>query len=80
MAARIAPFETFFEHNARITSNEPYNEAFLGRCRREALRYDKMDKILRDISLSDLQKSIPLHFQGKVFDGISFVDVLRDQH
>jgi hypothetical protein len=70
-----APFETFGDHYTRSISEEPFNDAFLDECRKAALRYDKDDIFLRGIRLSDLQKAVPLHFRGKVFDGMSFVFV-----
>jgi hypothetical protein len=71
-----APFETFFDHRLRDESGEPYNAVFLDACREAALRYAQEDKFLRDVLLSDLWRCIPLHFRGRVFDGISFVDVV----
>lgn len=67
----MAPFETFEQHRAR-SSGVPYNDAFLAQCRDAAVRYDKEDAFLRGSLLRDLQKSVPVHFRGKVFDGISF--------
>lgn len=75
MAIVMAPFETFEQHRLRSISDEPYNEEFLIACRNKAIEYDKEDLFLRGILLSDLQKSIPLHFRGKIFDGISFIFV-----
>jgi hypothetical protein len=71
---RIAPFETFWEHRTREESGVPYNAAFIGRCREKAVEYDKMDKILRPSLLRDLEKCVPMHYRGKVFNGISNFD------
>ena len=68
---RMAPFETFREHGERENSESPYNEAFINRCREKALEYDKEDKFLGPSLLRDLVKCVPLHFRGKVFDGIA---------
>lgn len=70
----MAPFETFWEHGIRAESGEPYNEAFIKRCREEALKYDKMDEFLRPSLLRDLKKCIPFHYRSKVFDGIASFD------
>lgn len=70
----LAPFETFEEHSKREACDEPYNEAFIDRCREKALEYDQMDKFLRPSLLRDLKKCVPLHYRGKVFDGISSFD------
>ena len=70
-----APFETFQQHYIRSISDEPFSDAFLVECRKAAIRYDKEDKFLRGSLLSDLQRAVPVHFRGKVFDGISFVYV-----
>jgi hypothetical protein len=70
----MAPFETFAEHAARSHSESPYGDAFITRCRSKALEYAKEDAFLRGTLLSDLKKCIPLHFQGKVFEGISFIN------
>lgn len=67
----MAPFETFREHGEREKSGVPYNEAFMQRCREKALEYDKLDAFLRGPLLRDLRKCVPLHYRGKVFDGIS---------
>jgi hypothetical protein len=74
VTAMMAPFETFAEHYQREQSGEPYNEAFIKRCRKEALKYDKMDVFLRSSLLCSLEKCVPLHYRGKVFDGISSFD------
>lgn len=68
----LAPFETFAEHAERKKSAAPYNDAFINRCREKALEYDKLDEFLRPSLLEDLKKCVPLHYRGKVFDGISF--------
>lgn len=73
MAITKAPFETFRAHAEREAMEAPYNESFLAECRVKALEYDKEDVFLRGPLLTDLEKAIPLHFRGKVFDGISFV-------
>ena len=75
MAIRKAPFETFPAYDDRSKLESPYNDIFLAECRKKALEYNKEDVFLRGILLSDLQRAIPLHFRGKVFDGISFVFV-----
>lgn len=67
----MAPFETFAEHREREQSGEPYNEAFIKRCREKALEYDKEDEFLRPSLLRDLKKCEPIHYRGRVFDGIS---------
>ena len=73
MAITKAPFETFRSYDDRCALEEPYNDTFLAECRRKALEYDKEDKFLRGPLLTDLERSIPLHFRGKVLEGISFV-------
>lgn len=72
MSVLISPFETFCEHEARSRSDSPYDEAFLARCRAAAVRYDKEDVFLRGSLLDCLWRSVPVHFRGEVFDGISF--------
>jgi hypothetical protein len=72
MKVRMAGFETFGEHADREKSDEPYSEAFIRRCREKALEYDKEDKFLRPALLQDLQLCVPLHFRGRVFEGISY--------
>lgn len=72
MAVTQAPFETFTEYNDRVGTGEPYNEDFLSRCRDKAKEYDREDVFLRGSLLRDLQKSIPIHYRSRVFDGISF--------
>lgn len=72
--AQIAPFETFSEHSEREASGVPYNDAFIERCREKALKYDKMNRILRSSLLRDLKKCVPVHYRGKVFNGISSFD------
>ena len=74
MMAKMAPFETFREYGERELSGEPYNEAFINRCREEALEYDKMDEFLRPILLRDLKKCVPVHYRNKVFNGIPNFD------
>ena len=74
VTATMAPFETFAEHYEREQSGEPYNEAFIKRCREKALEYDKMDEFLRPSLLRDLKRCVPVHYRGKVFDGISGFD------
>lgn len=69
-----APFETFREHAEREASGEPYNEAFINCCRGKALEYDKLDVVLRAPLLRELKKCVPLHYQGKVFNGIASFD------
>jgi len=71
-APRMAPFETFLQHRLRCESGTPYNEAFLTECRAAAVRYANEDEFLRDSLLVDIWRSVPVHFRGKVFDGISF--------
>ena len=75
MAITQAPFETFPAYAERSGLESPYNDTFLADCRKKALEYDKEDVFLRGILLSDLQRAVPLHFRGKVFDGISFIFV-----
>ena len=70
----MAPFETFREHADRERSDEPYNEAFIMRCREKAIEYDKLDEVLRPSLLRDLKKCVPFHYRQKVFDGISSLD------
>jgi hypothetical protein len=70
-----APFETFAAHADRSELESPYNETFIAECRRKALEYDKEDVFLRGSLLSSLQPAIPMHYRGKVFEGISFVFV-----
>ena len=68
----MAPFETFADHSKRERSSEPYNAAFIKRCREKALEYDHDDcKALRAGNLQDLYRCVPFHFRGKVFDGIT---------
>ncbi len=69
-SVRMAPFETFAEHDERARSEAPYNEAFINRCRAKALEYDQLDQILRAGLLQELEQCIPLHYRAKVFDGI----------
>ena len=73
MAITKAPFETFGAYEDRAALESPYNESFLAECRNKAIEYSKEDIFLRGPLLTDLEKAIPLHFRGKVFDGISFV-------
>lgn len=73
---RSAGWETFEEHRIRSISDEPYSDHFLTKCREKALEYDKKDIFLRGIQLSDLEKCVPMHYRGKVFDGISWVRVI----
>lgn len=72
--AYIAPFETFKEHAEREACGQIYNETFITRCREKALEYDKLDKYLRPALLRELKKSIPMHYRGKVFDGMVSFD------
>lgn len=66
----LAPFETFAEHAEREKSGEPYNDAFIKRCRAKALEYDLEDVFLRPSLLKELKKCIPFHRRAEVFDGI----------
>jgi hypothetical protein len=70
----MAPFETFPEHYERERSGQPYSEAFIQRCREKALEYDKLDEFLRPSLLRDLKICVPLHYRGKVFDGLRSFD------
>lgn len=72
MAITKAPFETFGAYADRSAMEAPYNATFLAECRIKALEYDKEDIFLRGSLLTDLEKAIPNHFRGQVFDGISF--------
>jgi len=72
--AYMAPFETFRDHGVRERSSQPYNDAFINRCREKALEYNKLCKFLRPPLLRDLKKSVPFHYQGKVFEGIANFD------
>jgi hypothetical protein len=69
--ATKAPFETFREYGEREESGEPYNEAFIERCRAKALEYDKFDPVLRAGLLQELKKCVPIHYRIRVFDGIA---------
>ena len=72
-----APFETFAAHEDRKNMECPYNDTFIAECRKKAIEYNQEDVFLRDSLLSDLQQAVPLHYRGKVFDGISFCDVYQ---
>ena len=74
MRILMAPFETFREHGEREESGEPYNNVFIQRCRKKALEYDKLDEFLRPSLLRDLKKCVPMHYRGKVFEGIASFD------
>lgn len=63
----IAPFETFSEHAVRSASDEPYNDAFINRCRDKYIEYSTSDKFVRPQLLSDLMASVPYHFRARVF-------------
>lgn len=74
--ATKAPFETFVDFDQRAASEAPYGEAFIAKCREKALEYDKADFAgLRCCLLSDLMQAVPMHYRGRVFDGISFTFV-----
>lgn len=75
MGVTKAPFETFPDFADREAMESPYNEEFLAKCRAKAMEYDKEDIFLRGDLLSALQRSVPHHFRGMVFDGISFTYV-----
>lgn len=62
-----APFETFAEHAHRAESNEPYNDAFIKRCRDKYVEYLTEDKIIRPSLLHDLYIVVPYHFRNRVF-------------
>jgi len=72
MGITQAPFETFPEYDIRSNSDSPYDQKFISRCREKALEYSLKDKFLRVSLLSSLMISIPMHYRGIVFDGISF--------
>ena len=74
MGIMMAPFETFREHGEREDSGVPYNDAFIQRCRDKALEYDKLDPVLRNFLLRGLKTCVPMHYRGKVFDGVSSFD------
>lgn len=63
----IAPFETFTDYRIRATSENPYDDAFINRCREKALEYDgRCGGLLSDL----LKNCVPPQFRGKVFNGI----------
>jgi hypothetical protein len=66
----MAPFETFYEHDIRSKSDEPYSDEFIARCRTKASEYDKGDRFVRPSLLRSLKENVPMHFRDKVFDGI----------
>ncbi|HZK57539.1 MAG TPA: hypothetical protein VFD17_04425 [Clostridia bacterium] len=66
----MAPFETFEEHGNRARSETPYNDEFIKRCRKEALRYSEMSDFLGPPNLKALVPCIPFHYRKIVFEGI----------
>ena len=70
MLIKMAPFETFREHGERASSEEPYSNEFINKCREKALEYDKERPMLRRALLLSLQECIPRHFKEEVFGGI----------
>ena len=72
-----APFETFREYETRLKSGEPYNKIFIQKCRAKALEYDKFDPVLRAGLLQELKRGVPVHYRGKVFDGMADFDYRR---
>lgn len=70
MPITMAPFETFGEHAARASSEDPFSDEFVAKCREKALEYDKERPILRNALLIDLQQCVPRHFKEEIFRDI----------
>ena len=69
----MAPFETFWEHGERANSEEPYNDAFVKKCREKAMEYDQSSSMLRWSLLKDIRQCLPRHFHAEVFKGITHI-------
>lgn len=80
---RMAPFETFKEHQERAWSEEPYNEEFIKRCRKKALEYND-EEFGAAYALHELELSVPLHYRAKILEGTMdltrFKQHLKDIH